>query len=72
MSAQILRGVTPKDLRDVYAQALALGCTAEITGGNHVRIRLPGGGSMCGPLTSSDRRGALNVRTRLRHRGLDL
>jgi hypothetical protein len=72
VSHSVISGVSPKDLRDLYQQALDLGCTAETSGGNHIKLRLPGGGSLCGPLTSSDRRSTLNMRSRLRRRGLAL
>lgn len=68
----VLNGVRPKDLRDLYLKAVDLGCDVEMSRGNHVKVRLPEGGSLCGPLTSSDRRGTLNLRSRLRRRGLPI
>ena len=70
-SKRWLNSVRPKELGDVYRRAIELGCTCYVTKGTHVKVMLPGGGSINGPLTGSGRADKM-MRTRLRRAGLEL
>ncbi len=68
-----LRAVKPPELRALYAEAVARGCTATLTAGGHVRVVTPGGAVYFGCQTSSDGyRAALNARAQLRKMGVEL
>ena len=70
-SKRWLNSVKPKELADVYRAAIAAGCTCYVTRGTHVRVMIPDGGSVNGPLTGGARADK-SMRTRLRRAGLGL
>jgi hypothetical protein len=65
-----LRAVKPRELRTVYEDAEAAGCTIEITRSTHIRVTTPAGRIFTGPVTSSDRRGYHRTRSDLRRMGV--
>lgn len=70
-SKRWLSAVKPKELGQVYRDAIAAGCTCFVTRGTHVKVLLPGGGSVNGPLTGAGRADKM-MRTRLKRAGLEL
>lgn len=70
-SKRWLNSVRPKELADVYRAAIAAGCTCYVTKGTHVKVMLPGGRSVNGPLTGASRADKM-MRSRLKRAGLEL
>jgi ribosomal protein L2 len=67
----VLSAVKPRELADLYRSAQDEGCTLT-RNSKHIQVQLPSGAKVFGPLTSSDRRCYLNIRSQLRRAGLDL
>jgi hypothetical protein len=61
-----LRGVRPAELRDLYRTLQQQGADLSVTRRSHVRIELPNGNVLTGPMSGSDRRGVLALRKNLR------
>jgi len=61
----------PKDYRPLIAAAREEGWTVSQTGGGHLRIASPGGGTVVfAPSTPSNHRGLICLRLRLRKAGV--
>ena len=65
-TARLLRGIMPKEYRDVVRDALKRGWELSITGGNHVKLTHPSGRIVIGALTSSDHRSVRNMQRHIR------
>jgi hypothetical protein len=68
----ITRGITNRDVRAVVKQAIAAGCDARLTGGNHVQLRVPNGGIVVVGTTQPAARTIRNLHSQLRRAGLDI
>jgi len=67
-----LRGIKPKQHRDLVLKVVGQGWTATVTGGGHLKLTSPDGkASVICAMTASDSRGTLNLRSRLRRHGVD-
>jgi len=67
-----LKGVKPKEHRDLMLKVLAQGWTATVTGSGHIKLTPPDGTApIIAAMTAGDRRGTLNLRSRLRRHGVD-
>lgn len=67
-----VRGVSPRELQDLYRAAVAEGCTLSQNRKGHLTVVLPNGRRFTGPKTASDNRAVLNARSTLRNLGLRL